>query len=59
MIGARRNSVSIVAHTLQRANYIRYSRGHVEIRDVAGLSRISCGCYEAVKAQYVRLRFPV
>ena len=29
MIGARRNSVSIVAHSLQRSNYIRYSRGHI------------------------------
>jgi CRP-like cAMP-binding protein len=59
MIGARRNSVSMIAHMLQQANYIRYSRGHVEILDVAGLGRTSCGCYEAVKAQYGRLGFPV
>jgi len=26
MIGARRNSVSLVANTLQQANFIRYSR---------------------------------
>lgn len=58
MIGARRNSVSMIAHMLQQANYIRYSRGHVEILDVAGLGRTSCGCYEALKAQYGRLRFP-
>lgn len=56
MIGVRRNSVSIVAQSLQQANYISYSRSHVEIRDVAGLSRASCGCYEAVKTQYDRLR---
>lgn len=59
MIGARRNSVSMIAHMLQQAKYIRYSRGHVEILDVAGLGRTSCGCYEAVKAQYGRLGFPV
>jgi CRP-like cAMP-binding protein len=58
MIGARRNSVSLIARTLQEANYISYSRGHVEILDVAGLSRTSCSCYAAVKAQYGRLRFP-
>jgi CRP-like cAMP-binding protein len=59
IIGARVNSVSIVAHSLQQKNFIRYSRGHVEIRDVAGLGRASCVCYEAVRAQYGRLRFPV
>jgi CRP-like cAMP-binding protein len=31
IIGARRNSVSLVANTLQQAKYIHYSRGHIEI----------------------------
>jgi len=39
MIGARRNSVSLVANTLQQANFIRYSRGHIEIIDPAGSPR--------------------
>lgn len=55
MIGARRNSVSLVASTLQQANYIHYSRGHIEITDLEGLGRISCECYAQVKAQYTRL----
>jgi CRP-like cAMP-binding protein len=59
MIGARRNSVSIVAHTLQQEKYIRYSRGHVEILDLDGLTGIACECYAAVKAQYERLRLPI
>ena len=59
MIGARRNSVSIVAHTLQQANYIRYSRGQVEILDPDGLASIACECYAAVKAQYERLRLAI
>jgi CRP-like cAMP-binding protein len=59
MIGARRNSVSIVAHMLQQAKYIRYSRGHVEILDLDGLTGIACECYVAVKAQYERLRIPI
>jgi Mn-dependent DtxR family transcriptional regulator len=39
MIGARRNSVSLVAHTLQQADLIHYSRGHIEIADPDGLSK--------------------
>lgn len=55
MIGARRNSVSIVAHTLQQSNLIRYSRGHIEIVDPVALTRSACECYEAVKIQCERL----
>lgn len=58
MIGARRNSVSIVAHMLQEAGYIRYSRGHLEILDLAALTKTACGCYAAVKLQYEKLRLP-
>jgi CRP-like cAMP-binding protein len=56
MIGARRNSVSIVAHMLQQANCIRYSRGHVEIIDLDGLTKTACECYAAVRSHYERLR---
>ena len=31
MIGVQRNAVSIVAHALQQAGIIGYSRGHIEI----------------------------
>jgi CRP-like cAMP-binding protein len=55
MIGARRNSVSLVAHTLQQANFIHYSRGHIEITNLDGLIKTSCECYATVKAQYDRL----
>ena len=58
MIGARRNSVSLVANTLQQANFIHYSRGHIEILDIAGLSKTSCECYATVKTQYNRLLQP-
>jgi len=58
MIGARRNSVSLVASTLQQANYIHYSRGHIEITNLEGLSKTSCECYAHVKAQYDRLVRP-
>jgi len=58
MIGARRNSVSLVANTLQQANFIHYSRGHIEILNVEGLSKTSCECYATVKTQYDRLLRP-
>ena len=58
MIGARRNSVSLVANTLQQANFIHYSRGHIEITDPDGLRRTACECYATVKAQYDRLIGP-
>jgi CRP-like cAMP-binding protein len=59
MIGARRNSVSLVANTLQQAKFIHYSRGHIEITDFDGLSKTSCECYATVKAQYDRLIHPL
>src|ERR1700731_3714890 len=58
MIGARRNSVSLVANTLQQANFIHYSRGHIVITNLEGLSKTSCECYATVKAQYNRLLRP-
>ena len=58
MIGARRNSVSLVASTLQQANFIHYSRGHIEITDLEGLSKTACECYASVKTQYERLLRP-
>ena len=58
MIGARRNSVSLVANTLQQANFIHYSRGHIEIVNLDGLTNTACECYATVKAQYNRLLRP-
>jgi CRP-like cAMP-binding protein len=55
MIGARRNSVSLVASTLQQANFIHYSRGHIDITDIEGLRKTACECYASVRAQYDRL----
>jgi CRP-like cAMP-binding protein len=55
MIGARRNSVSLVANALQKDNFIQYSRGHIQITNLDGLQKFSCECYATVKAQYERL----
>jgi CRP-like cAMP-binding protein len=55
MIGVRRNAISLVAHSLQRAGIIRYSRGQIEITDLEALETTSCGCHSAVKMHYARL----
>lgn len=55
MIGVQRNAVSIVAHALQKAGIIRYSRGHIDIIDMDALRQMSCECFEAVKAKHEQL----
>jgi CRP-like cAMP-binding protein len=58
IIGVQRNAISIVAHALQQAGIIRYSRGHIEITNADGLRETTCECYHAVKAQHDRLLKP-
>ncbi|WP_050995700.1 Crp/Fnr family transcriptional regulator [Bradyrhizobium genomosp. III] len=55
MLGVRRNAVSLVAHALQRAGIIHYSRGQIEILDLRALETTSCDCHSAVKAHHLRL----
>jgi CRP-like cAMP-binding protein len=55
MIGVQRNAVSIVAHALQRARVLSYSRGHIEINDMDGLRETSCECYRSIKARQEKL----
>jgi CRP-like cAMP-binding protein len=55
MLGVQRNAISIVAHTLQEAGIIRYSRGHIEITDLEALRKTSCECYRVVKAKQAQL----
>jgi CRP-like cAMP-binding protein len=55
MLGVRRTSVTVVAHTLQSAGFIKYSRGKIQIMDVEALREAACECYETVKRQYRQL----
>jgi CRP-like cAMP-binding protein len=57
MIGVQRNSVSTVAHALQEAGVIKYSRGNIEITNLEALKEASCECYAAVNAQHKRLLY--
>jgi hypothetical protein len=55
MLGVRRTSVSVVAGTLQKAGFIRYSRGHIRLLDVEQLKQGACECYETVRGHYERM----
>ena len=48
MLGVRRQTVSVVAATLQRAGLITYKHGWVTVRDRPGLEAASCECYAAI-----------
>ena len=56
MLGVRRTTVSLTAHTLQKAGLISYRRGHIKIENVDGLKEVSCECYEAVRLHYATLQ---
>jgi CRP-like cAMP-binding protein len=55
MIGVQRNAISIVAHALQQAGVLSYSRGQIEITDVEALRKTACECYHAVHAKWAHL----
>jgi CRP-like cAMP-binding protein len=52
MLGAGRSGVTIALATLQRAGFISYAYGHIEILDRPGLEKASCECYEVAREQF-------
>ena len=58
MLGVRRTSVTVVAHTLQSAGLIKYARGKIQLLDIEALQDGACECYESVKRHYTRLLGP-
>ncbi len=50
MLGSSRPTVSISAGMLKERHLINYSRGQIEILDPAGLEKVSCECYQAIKS---------
>lgn len=55
MLGVRRTSVTDVMGSLQKAELIRYRRGHVTILDHEALRHRACECYEISKLEFDRL----
>jgi CRP-like cAMP-binding protein len=51
MLGVRRTSVTEVASKLQAAGVISYSRGVINIVDLAGLRDRSCECFETLQKE--------
>jgi CRP-like cAMP-binding protein len=52
MLGVRRTSVSLVAHTLQQAGMIQYKRGRIQITDLEALRETACECHATVQRHY-------
>ena len=55
MLGAPRTTVTLAAGTLHHAGLIDYSRGHVTIKNRAGLEEATCECYGVVRKEFQRL----
>lgn len=55
MLGVRREGVTEAAGDLQRAGWIRYSRGRITVLDRPALEKQVCECYAVVKSEFDRL----
>ena len=55
MLGVRRASITGAAAGLQRAGLLRNARGHIVIRNRAGLEAAACECHRAIERQYDRV----
>jgi len=55
MLGVRRQTVTVIAGTLQTASLISYHRGVIRILNPKRLEAASCECYGVTKAFYDRI----
>ena len=55
MLGVRRPSVTTAAALMQRAGFITYRRGVIELTDRVGLEGAACACYALIRDEYRRL----
>jgi CRP-like cAMP-binding protein len=52
LLGVRRQGVTVIAGSLQKAGIISYHRGKVTVLDRAMLEAGACECYAATRAYY-------
>jgi CRP-like cAMP-binding protein len=55
MLGVKRTSVSLIAHTMQEAGLIRNRRGHLDLINLDRLRECACECYAATARHYSHL----
>lgn len=55
MLGVRRAGITVAAGLLQKAGFIRYDRGRIEVTDRPGLESVACECYGIVRRASDRL----
>lgn len=55
MLGAARPIVTLTAGALQKAGWIKYSRGNITILNRKGLESATCECYARVTQEFDRL----
>jgi hypothetical protein len=51
MLGVARPTVNIAGATLQKAGFIKYTRGRITVLDRAGLESASCECYFRIREE--------
>jgi CRP-like cAMP-binding protein len=57
LLGLRRQTVTIIAGTLQAAGYIQFQRGVVRVLNRSGLESLCCECYPFCRSLYERIVF--
>jgi CRP-like cAMP-binding protein len=55
MLGVRRAGITVAAGQLQKAQFIRYERGRIEVTDRPGLESVACECYGITRRASDRL----
>lgn len=55
MTGARRESISHAASTLQKRGWLSYNRGYIVLLDQPALESMSCACYVTDRMVYERI----
>jgi CRP-like cAMP-binding protein len=58
MLGVRRAGVTVAAGALQKAGYVHYEQGRVQVTDRAGLEAAACECHFIVRREFERLLGP-